>query len=293
MAEPRAISLPFFFLGVMALGSVLGTGAYWIKASQEDERIDQVMSQSATVDRVRGMSVDITAPPEAALEGIPPYPRAMPKKVADTLKGQGSQLAVAWFTTDDSVDAVIAFYEAAFRKEKRPLVSHRYSERSGYVGWLQPDFMGVPPEDAGIDILAGTMHLVSVMKEGRQTAVLVSASRPMDLLDNPTRLPPGVELPPYADAAKVFDLGEGELKQTTVWSEVKNRPVAEVEGWMRENLKQHGWKIADHASAPVRTAMDFRRDKEHLSVVLTPEGSKIGLMVQYANQPQSLTEGLQ
>jgi len=130
------------------------------------------------------------------------------------------------------------------------------------------------------------------MKEGRQTAVLLSASRPMDLLDGPTRLPPGVVLPPYADSGKVFDLGDGELKQTTVWSEVRDRPLAEVEGWLRENLKQHGWKIADHASAPVRTALDFRRNQEHLSVVLTPSGAKVGLMVQYANQPQSLTEGL-
>jgi hypothetical protein len=289
----RAISLPWLLVGVLVLGAALGTGAYWLRASQEDARFEEVMDQTTRpAEPKRGRSVDVTAPPPAALEGIPPYPRAVPRRVAETMQGQGSQLAVAWFTTDDSVDQVLAFYEAAFAKLNVHHVSHRYNALQGYVGWLERDNPSEPSEDAGLEILAGVMHLVSAMKEGKQTAVLLSASRPMELLDNPTRLPPGVVLPPYADSGKVFDLGDGEMKQTTVWSEVRGRPLPEIEAWMRENLKQHGWKIADHASAPVRTALDFRRDKEHLSVVLTPSGAKVGLMVQYANQPQSLTEGL-
>ena len=293
MAAPRAISLFGLLFGVVILGGVLGTGAYWIRASQEDTQLEAIMAQSPhSVDPARAISVDLTAPSPAALEGIPAYPRAVPRRVAESMQGQGSQLAVAWFTTDDSVEDVLAYYEAAFTQQKAPYVSHRYNDRSGYVGWLQPDRAGGLSEDSGFEILEGVMHLVSVMKEGRQTAVLLSASRPMELLDNPSRLPPGVVLPPYADSGKVFDVGEGGLKQTTVWSEVRDHPIAEVEAWLRDNLKQHGWKIADHASAPVRTALDFRRDKEQLSVVLTPSGAKTGLMVQYANQPQSLTEGL-
>lgn len=292
MAAPRAISLASLLLSVVALGGLLGTILYWIKANREDDQLEAVMSQKTyTTDPKAGMSVDITAPPPAALNGIPPYPRAVPKRVSENMKGQGSQLAVAWFTTDDPVDNVLEFYEAAFRERKHFPVSHRYSDRSGYVGWLEPKGRAALDEDAGFEMFDGVMHLVSAMKEGQKTAVLLSASRPMQLLDAKVQLPSGVEMPPFAEDSKVFDLGDGERKQTTVWSEVHDRPAAEIETWFSENLKQHGWTIADHASGPARTAVDYKREKEHLSVVLTPSGANIGLMVQYGNQPQSLTEG--
>lgn len=289
----RAISVPLLLVAVAVLGASLGTGAYWIKAAQDDAKLETVMEQTTrTSDPKRGMSVDLTAPPPEALAGLPAYPRGVPRRVSESMKGQGSKMAVAWFTTDDSLDEVIAWYEVAFMKEKRPYVTHRYGDRSGYIGWLQPDKPITLGEEPSLAVFDGVMHLVSVMKEGRQTAVLLSASRPMELLDNQTRLPPGVELPPYAPHARVFDLGDGELKQTSIFTEVNDHPLAEVEGWMRENLKQHGWRLADHASGPQRTGLDFKRDHEHLSVVLTPTGARLGIMVQYSNQPQSLTEGL-
>lgn len=289
----RELNLPLFFLGVAVLGAGLGTGFYWFQAQREDERLDQVMAQQTmTVDPVNRQSVDITAPPPEALAGLPAYPGAVPKRVAETMKGQGSKMAVAWFTTQHSVDEVLAFYEVGFLKERRPYVQHRYGDRSGYIGWLQTDKPVRLDDEAGLKVFDGVMHLVSVLKEGQQTAVLLSASRPMALLDNPGLMPPNVELPPYAQGARVFDLGDGELKQTSIFGDITGHPLAEVEAWMRESLKQHGWKLADAASGPARTSLDFKQGTDHLSVVLTPSGANVGLMLQYANQPQSLTEGL-
>jgi hypothetical protein len=238
------------------------------------------------------MSLDITAPPREALIGLPPYPGAVPHRVAEAMRGQGGRMAVAWFSTDDPVDLVLEFYETRVNKEHLIAVSHRYSERSGYVGWLEPDKAGAMA-DAGLEMLDGVMHLASVLKEGNQTLVLLSASRPLQILDGVAQLPQGVVLPPWAESPKVFDLGEGQLLQTTLFSEVKEREVAEIDAWMQSGLKAEGWKMAEHVSAVARTSLDFKRDRERLSVMLTPKGGRVDLMVQYTNQPQGLTEGLQ
>lgn len=271
----------------------MGTALYWMRAQQEEDTLDRVMSQSTgTSDPVGRQSVDITSPPPEALQGIPAYPNAVPKRVADSMKGQGTKMAVAWFTTEDSVDEVLAFYEVGFIKDKRPYVTHRYGERSGYIGWLQLDKPIALSDEAGLSTFDGVMHLVSVMREGRQTAVLLSASRPLALLDNPTLLPPNIELPAYVSGARVFDLGDGALTQTSVFGDAADKTVPEVEGWLKENLKQHGWKLTDHAAGPARTSFDLKSGSQHLSVVLTPAGANVGIMLQYANHPQSLTEGL-
>ena len=279
-------------LGVCGLGIALGTAMFWIVEARREARVEQVMGQSSFSAEPSRRSVNVTAAPPAALDGIPPYPRAVPRRVAEGMRGQGSQMAVAWFATDDAIEDVIAFYEAAFSKQKLLFVSHRYNARSGYVGWLEPD-RNSSMADAGLLMLDGVMHLISVLKERNQTVVLLSASRPLQILDGVAALPPGVVLPPWAENPKVFDLGEGKLSQTTLFTQVHEHKAAEVDTWMRDSLKQQGWSIADQAEAPARLSLDFKRQQERLSVVITPRGQRIDLMVQYANQPQSLTEGFQ
>lgn len=275
---------------------VLGTVLFWITENRREYAAERVMQlnthglESPTPER--SMSVDPTAPPREALIGMPTYPGAVPHRVAETMRGQGGKMAVAWFSTPDSVQQVLEFYEATFDRLHPFYVSHRYSERSGYAGWLEPD-KGSAMADAGMEMLDGVMHLASVLKEGNQTLVLLSTSRPLQILDGVARLPAGVVLPPWAETPKVFDLGEGQLAQTTLFSEVKEREVAEVDAWMQSGLRDQGWKIADHVSATGRTSLDFQRNRERLSVMITPKGSRVDLMVQYTNQPQGLTEGLQ
>ena len=290
---PRAISVLRLLAVVGATGMVLGTVAYWVSAAREDTQLDEVMAQQAlnTFAPGKRLSLDVTAPPAAALEGLPEYPGAMPRRVAEKMSGQGGQMAVAWFSTSDSVDQVLSFYERAFARAGHVYAVHRFNARTGYAGWMQPDRAGAYA-DAGLAMLDGVMHVASVLREGHTTVVLLSAARPTSLMGDNARMPAGLTLPPWADPPQVFDIGEGALSQATVFSEVKGHAAEEVDQWLRTHLKQQGWEIADHASGEKRTALDFRRVHERLSVVLTPSEEKVVVMLQYANQPTSLTEGL-
>ena len=114
----RELNLPVFFSGVAVLGAAMGTALYWLREAQEEDALEKVMAQQTGTNDVAGrQSVDITAPPPEALAGLPAYPNAVPKRVADSMKGQGTKMAVAWFTTDDYRTAAAATFECLPARE--------------------------------------------------------------------------------------------------------------------------------------------------------------------------------
>lgn len=101
--------------------------------------------------------------PLRALAALPPYKDATPRPLAEDYLGPNAPAAVAWFSTPDSPDEVLAFYRNALAAEGHLLVEHHYGPSAGYVGYLAPD--------------TEELHLVSVLAQGRETLVFTSVAK--------------------------------------------------------------------------------------------------------------------
>ncbi len=179
-------------------------------------------------------------------------------------------MAVSWFSTPDSVDAVLEFYERAFAEQKRHPVTQKVSDSIGYVAWLEE----MP--DAGL--AGGAMHMVSVMKQFSQTMVLLSASRPDLFMASSTQLPEGLKLPPEATAPQSIQMSEDESSNEVIHTQVLNTSSATVVHFFESQFKEKGYSIgqpspsllvASKASTTVTVAV--QQQAAHSSVVLTYE----------------------
>lgn len=169
--------------------------------------------------------------PEAALQGIPPYPNVddLPRSLSRKLIAQGQPMEAAWFTTNDSVQTVLDFYASSFEDAGIAYVGDMFSESSGYVG-----YMGEAEE----------MHVVSVIRQGDKSVVFPSVGDPGKMLDGTAKVPDDVPVSKDAVSNVVLEFQDEGRTQQTISSTFATGTVDEVSRFYQEQFAQKGWKVA-------------------------------------------------
>ncbi len=267
----------------------LGTGAA-LSLKRASDDVPEKVAASA-VEEVMPVGVqaaqtaDMMAPDPRSLQGIPAYPRAVPRRLMNGTTSENGVGAVSWFETSDSLDAVMSFYEQAFSQANMSSTSHRYSPRRGYVAWMQHFY-----DDAGMPTPGeGLLHMVAVSDEGSRTMVFLSATEPQHMFDNAPVLPGGIRLPSGA-RPQIVRTGEVGQEHATVFSTFKfdrQTLLTKVEEIARED----GWKLSEKAvSAEGKASLVFRRGEfvQVAAVEGTSDTSQVLITVeQHPQQPNT------
>ena len=243
------------------LGSVFGTVVAF-RREAEDEKARQALEDAD--DGAGAAPVD---PPDksgrvtlAAVQGLPQYPGAHVRPISS-----GEQLDVAWFSTRDSVEQVLSFYETKFAEEGLLPVSHQYSERAGYAGYLElPDHR---------------MHLVSVIRQSDETLVFPSTSYPEKMLAGGAAPPAGVPNIAGAESTLRFDLGGGPDRRQVWLATYAGQSLEQVTTAWSEGLEGNGWAVkrTDEEGEP-RLAAERAEGSLQVAIRRDP-GSKVAVYV--------------
>jgi hypothetical protein len=273
---------------ILVAAAVIGTGTGIMLSRQ------QTLDEHMALEHMAKMVEDLPptrfpAPPtgnkvptstfnQKAVEGLPPYPGAVPANLLAQPEGVGGEMQVAWFETDDTPDQIIYFYEKEFASKGIPFASHFYSQNAGYVGYMEPN--------------GERQHMLLAIKQGQRTVVFPSSSYPRKLLQSMNgALPPEVPALPGTSSNMVFDFDEKTLAQKSFVATVDGKSVEEVVSWYQENFKSKGWEVGkagtnsagettleatyrpQQPSEVARNAsLTIRRDKASVTVYLTLSG---------------------
>ncbi len=191
-------------------------------------------SRVTPMGRAAPKHLDLTSPDPVSLAGIPAYPNASPRALARLTTVVGVPLSASWFSTDDSPDQVIAFYEDQFRTEEHA-TSHRDGQGIGYVAYRQDRDL----DDGGVD---SVLRMITVVPQRGSTLVLVSNSQPQRLLGASPDVPAEIALPAGAIDPRVIESSALEGGGVMV-SASMNAELQTVSSEMRERLAAQGWSV--------------------------------------------------
>lgn len=232
----RGFSVGIILLASAALGIAAGVMLAVANLPGEAAQFEEDDAVSTAVAKVMPMGQalaqrDPMEPDPASLEGVPPYPQAAPRKLTSQSVVSGMPMNVAWFSTHDSAQQVLAFYEKAFVADDRAVVSHRYSDAIGYVGWVEATHE--------------SLHMVSVVRQGDETVVLISRTDPQQFFDKPRQLPNGVLLPPGAEPPQIIELSELSLDRRTIYARAPNLEPAAAKAFFVRELPKLNWSVSE------------------------------------------------
>ncbi|NPC84173.1 hypothetical protein HPC49_38925, partial [Pyxidicoccus fallax] len=187
-ASHPVIRVPALLFSVAVVGCLIGFSwervAYRDSAGRDEAWEPPELVGHGEVGSSRGP--ERTAAEEAILERalshFPPYPRASrPEVLATDYLGPGVPMAVAWFSTQDTPAQVLAHYEKVLLDNGLPVLRQSHGENGGYVGYWSPGTLEV--------------RLVSVLAQGGETLVFVSAGQVEGLLERARTVPEWIPLP--------------------------------------------------------------------------------------------------
>lgn len=246
MSASRPVSLAKL-LGLAAVaGIAIGAGLSWRQQSQFERELADLEKNAEAVDFPLGVppapqqSLN-QAPDPQLLKTIPAFPNAAPK---DLFRGEmiaGSPMSVAWFETNETVDTVLEYYDEYYKLSGQAHKTHHYGPNSGYVAWFEE----TERLDAGVG--EGLLHMVSAVRQGRSTVVLISQTNPLATLNGATarELPEGVYLPEGARRPATLNMGEMFGGQLQIYSRVPAGELNVIGADFVEHLKTSGWQVSE------------------------------------------------
>ncbi len=312
-ARRRGVSTGAVLLGAAIVGTLAGVVLAEFRVGREPETFDE----DDALDDVRADQVlplgepapapDLMVPDFESLDGIAPYPGASPRKLTGKTSVQGMPMKVSWFMTPDKPDDVLGFYERAFAGEDRGVVSYRYNEGVGYVGFIdRSERSGAAAAkraeraaaraltDAGDgdgdgdeydELPMGVLHLVSVVGQQGGTLVFLSATTPSDFFDKPQKLPNGVLLPPSADQPQVMELAEFSLDRRTVFSRAPGMTLSDAKAFYLREMTTAGWFISDASPSAEQVSLVAKRGLATQVIQLSPDGPNTRILVTLDARP--------
>jgi hypothetical protein len=284
-SKTKGIPVARVLVGAGLVGVLTGAVISTVQQRKIDAELERVYDEGQTL-------VPSTIPPATTVEdymrpdpeslrGIPPYPGANPRRMGSMPAYQGQEFASAWFSTRDSVEDVVSFYEKAFEDLPTPVVSHRFSPNGGYVAFYEmPNLDAGLPDGGSVDVMSGKVHLVTAVHSGSQTLVFVSNSQPMAYLNNAATLRGGVQLPENALRPQVISVGEGPVKKKTVFSVVPATTLEDVRVHFEQSYAVSGWKVGDwvfNDDGSISTTAT--RKDENSTLLLKSEGPDVRLLL--------------
>lgn len=285
-------------LGVAAgVGAVIGVLMSLRQQRQLENQLDELYLNG---DQTAGFQPPHEKPREdymradaLALQGIPPYPGARPRRLSSNTDVQGEPMSSAWFSTEDSVQDVISFYQKAFENLNSIKVSHYFSPRAGYAGFFEL-LPAVPDSGESLDFFDGRVHLVTAVKSGSQTMVFISNNRPQMMLGGASPRLGDIQLPDNVKT-RVLSVGEGELKKRSAFGTV-DQPLPELKKHFEAAFTNAGWKMNDWVTDEQRAMMvEATRDGRTAVLNLSSNGasSRFLLTVDEYSSPPPTPEPLQ
>jgi hypothetical protein len=164
-----------------------------------------------------------------ALEGLPAYPGSRPAPLASDVRTQAMPTAIAWFSTPDSVDDVLDWYENTLNEGGIAAFAHRFGPSTGYVAYHRR--------------ATDAMHVVAVMRQGSETLVFPALTQAGNLAQARAEVPAGIPHPGAALHTSVVDVIDGGVKMTTVTGIVELASLAELVAFYQRELAARGWQV--------------------------------------------------
>lgn len=239
-ASSPVIGIPALLFSVAVVGALIGFG--WEHAAYGEQGSQgwappETEVEAAPAPAAPGRSPVEEAILKRALSHFPPYPRASrPEVLAADYLGKGVPMAVAWFSTEDTPGQVLEHYEKTLLADGLPVLSHRFAGNGGYVGYWSP--------------ATEEVRLVSVLPQGPETLVFVSAGRVGAMLERAQAVPDWVPLPAGLTAPLAISFDMEGARHHMVSGGVAEGSLGEVEARYREVLTGRGWELG--ASEPVK-----------------------------------------
>jgi hypothetical protein len=224
-----------WFFCVASVGAIIGFA--WEGAVHQAEASRREQLQARADEDMSAGSPSRTPEEEAvlsrALPHFPPYPRAKgrPEVLAADYLGPGVPMAVAWFSTGDTPDAVLEHYQATLVEQGLPVLARRYGPNGGYVGYWSPR--------------SGAVHLVSVLAQGGETLVFVSSGEMEPLLSGRAAVPSWLPLPEGAQSPVVLTFRMEGTTYYTVSGRIPEGVLADVGTAYAAGLRTRGWEAED------------------------------------------------
>ncbi len=270
---PRKPNPGWRIAAVLALVAAIGgLGGYaWERNSQEDPEEPLVSAPTEAElgveeENVSGPSVASQEVVRRATQNLPPYKGAVPEAVAADYLGARAPIAVAWFSTHDSIDEVFGFYRDAFEKAGLPVVEKRYGPGSGYVGYMDPK------DDE--------VHLISAMAQGGETMVFPSAGKMAGLAEGTPEVPESLPHPKEATGTMVLKLGQESAAQYSLVAQVPGGTVADVVEFYRKGFLEKGWQVRSVTTTdPTQTRVEASRGTSVASAVIRVAPTSDGVQV--------------
>ncbi|WNG40253.1 hypothetical protein F0U60_46015 [Archangium minus] len=267
----RAFLLAF---SIMTVGSLIGFG--WEMGVhgdvlEEEQALEELMeaegrAESLSPDWRKGPSEEEREIIQRATSGLPPYKDAVPQALAADYLDPSSKLAAAWFMTPDSPQEVVGFYREALAKAGLPTVEHFYNSNAGYVAYMEPRSRRV--------------HTVSVLAQGGETAVFVSAGQVASFLEGGNAVPAGLPMPPEVEAPVVLTFRREGRIQYSVMAELPEGQVKAVSDFYRESFAVEGWRLESASEESVgETHLQVSRGDSRATALVQQQGAGVKLYV--------------
>jgi hypothetical protein len=254
----KRISVPRLLLMTAVLGTVSGVGLSFWRNSKDDRLLERVQeksrSGSAPRPRVYELAGKRTFADPEAVKFLPEYPKAVPTDLAENTVQEGVPMKAAMFSTTDSLDTVMGWYQAELEKQKRLTVSQRWGDGAAYVGFQGPD---------------ERMHTVSLMRSGSHTFVFLANSDPEAFLRSKAQRPDGLPQAPNLSNELSFDFSDEGLSRTSYMARTTEMTLLQAADFYRKGLLDLGWHIEqtdDKTKGAVR--LEARRERKNLSLTL-------------------------
>ncbi len=250
-------------IGLAALvGLAFGALFSWLVNREQDDALEAAVSEMDT-GAVRERSENFMAPEPASLKGIPPYPNAAPRKLMSRPRVSGAVMSISWFSTKDSTEDVRRFYFEAFQKAGHTPVSHVFEDGTGYVGWMDND------RDGGL--ADGTLHMLTLVPNKRDTTVLVSSSRPSDMDSAQSDVGDDFYLPPSATSPQALAMEENQQRKSVFWQ--SNETRAALQAFIEKKYTEMGWSLANQSETG-RDVLVAKKDR--IAVTISISSDKVG-----------------
>lgn len=273
----RAWSLTKLLLVTSLIGLAVGA-ALSVRQQREFQRSLEAMERHAeTLDFP--LPSPVAPPPRLEsrpavdprlLAALPAFPNAKPRDLFQGELIKGAPMSVAWFSTPETVDSVLEYYDEYFRLSGQEHRKHKYGPSSGYVAWFEED----EALDAGPG--EGVMHLISALRQGDETVVLLSETNPLAVLEAaPQPLPEGVHLPPNASRPMVLNLETG----LSIHSRLAPARLEDVSAEYLGQLSTGGWKTTAPTARADSWSVSAQRPGEEQVVSLVRRNAGVDIVI--------------
>ncbi|MBJ6761224.1 hypothetical protein JGU66_10650 [Myxococcaceae bacterium JPH2] len=236
------VRLSLLLFAVTVAGALLGFAWEDAVYSRESESPLEKVEQKASAmlpptSRSPERSREDQAILERSLSGFPPYPgdSTAPEALAADYLGPDVPIAVAWFSTKDSPRQVLSHYRGLLVDAGLPPLSADLGTNGGYVGYWSP------ADDE--------IRLVSVLAQGGETLVFVSAGQMANLADRGSKVPDWMPMPASAVAPQLISLKMEGATNHVVTGKMSEDSLAESESDWRKALEARGWQAGSSAES--------------------------------------------